>query len=723
MSGLSSKRLPACGRDWHRSTAWFVASLSCVGAMSVGEAQDANRRDLEEVIVTAQRREERLQDVPVSITVLGGVELDKSTAQGITEQLNRVPGVATNVTMQGGGTQVAVRGVTAGGPLFNGSSPIAYYLDSVPFGLVKTAVAPDSNAYDLERVEVLRGPQGTLYGASALNGVVRVLTKNADPDNFEFKARTAASTTKDGGENYRGDMAINVPLIEGKLAIRGVAGYEDWSGWIDKPNDKDANASEIRNLRLKVSAQPTDKFSIDASAWVSRGDFDAPSVATDSGINTTLLKETMHTDYDVFNVGMTYEFSAFSLTSTTSYLEYENAGDLDLAALFGAPVPPLFTGLDSKVFSQEFTLNSAQEGSWRWSAGGIYRDAEDRLLQTLGALLPVPIDFADFSESMAIFGQITRLFLDGRVEITAGLRYFEDDVTQVENQPSSGVPTDPLLPPDKRTFDATSPRVVVTYHPSDTATLYASYSEGFRSGFNQNANVKRSAPQFPPLDADTLKNYEIGAKGNVGGGRFTYNTAAYFIQWDDVQQTVAVIANGVPVTALLNGPSASGLGFEFAVATEPLDGLELGVNFSWNDLTMDKPVRSLGGSGSPVVLFDKGDRLNGSAEYTVGAAVDYSFALGGSGFKGQFSTAANYISEQSGRAIMGEESVVIEGDETLIARAAFAIDSPRHWTATLFAENITNEQNATIRDAFVESWARRPRPRTVGLQFEYRFGP
>src|SRR5690606_2693475 len=129
--------------------------------------ESAQRRSLEEIVVTAQKREEKLQEGPISISVMSGVELDRSTAQGVTEALTQVPGVAVNVTNQGGGTQMIIRGVTAGGALAAGSSPVSYYVDMVPFGFVRNAIAPDPNAYDLERVEVLRGPQGTLYGASA----------------------------------------------------------------------------------------------------------------------------------------------------------------------------------------------------------------------------------------------------------------------------------------------------------------------------------------------------------------------------------------------------------------------------------------------------------------------------------------------------------------------------------------------------------------------------
>src|SRR5690606_34069684 len=175
---------------------------------------------IEEIVVSAQKREENLEQVPISISVLDGSRLDQSSAHGITEALGRVPGVSAFPHTQGGGAFVTIRGAAASGPVFGGSSPVAYYLDSIPFGLAQTAIAPDANAYDLERVEVLRGPQGTLYGASAQNGVVRVLTKDADPETFDFKARASLSSVRDGGDGYRGDAAINLPLIEDKLAAR-----------------------------------------------------------------------------------------------------------------------------------------------------------------------------------------------------------------------------------------------------------------------------------------------------------------------------------------------------------------------------------------------------------------------------------------------------------------------------------------------------------------------
>ena len=129
--------------------------------------------------------------------------------------------------------------VGASGQSQNGSSTTGYYLDSVPLGFVKSSITPDPDAYDLQRIEVLRGPQGTLYGAGGENGLVRILTNEADVDKFDLKGRATGSATDGGGANYRGDVAVNVPIVPGQLAIRAVVGYSDLGGWVDQPVRKD----------------------------------------------------------------------------------------------------------------------------------------------------------------------------------------------------------------------------------------------------------------------------------------------------------------------------------------------------------------------------------------------------------------------------------------------------------------------------------------------------
>jgi iron complex outermembrane receptor protein len=709
--GPSSKSIGAA--------ALLTATVTCLATFGASAAERA-RQDaaLEEVIVTAQKRSQRLQDVPISISVLGSADLDKSTSEGLAQMLNRVPGIATTTAAQGGGTQLAIRGVTSGGALFNGSSPIAYYLDSVPFSLVRMAIVPDVSAYDIDRVEIMRGPQGTLYGASAQNGVVRVLTTDANVDDFEFKARTSISDTHGGTESYRGDMAINVPIIEGKLAARAVVGYQDLGGWIDRVNEEDANDARLRNARLKINAQITDNLSVGLSSWISRNEFGAPPLANDSGSNDSQVSEPTTTDYDAYGLSVIYQGAGFSIESRTGYLDFRNEGYLDYA-MIGVPDTLLLTRIKSEMFSQEVIL-SGDTDAWRWTLGGMYREAEDEPFQWRRQYT-VPNRYTDNSESFAIFGELTRLLADGRFEITAGLRYFEDDVAYDEY--SRGVLTAPIpedqLVHTRAKFDAVSPRVVLTWHPSRATTVYASYSEGFRSGFSQGGNVIATSPQFPPTDADTLKNYEIGFKGSLAGGRVTLDAAAYYIDWQDVQQVLTVNI-GTPttpinVTASINGESASGFGYEMSLAAQATDRLSLGLNFSWNDLGFDAPVYS-----DTVVLFKKGDRLNLSSEYTAGGYVNYAIPISGGKHEVLLGLSGSYISEQDNRIVVGD-LLVAEGDAMFIGRATVSLDLLDRWSATLFVDNVTDEDGSAVRSPFTPNWNTHTRPRTVGAQFEYRF--
>jgi iron complex outermembrane receptor protein len=666
---------------------------------------------LEEIIVTAQKRAEILQDVPISMSVLTGDALDASTVQNVTEALSRVPGVSVNQIFLGGGTQVPVRGVAAGLALDTGSSPTAYYLDSVPFGFAKSAIGPDPDAYDLQRVEVLRGPQGTLYGASALNGVVRVLTMDADTEQLAFKARTSVSETDGGGENYRGDAALNLPIIEGKLGMRAVVGYQNLGGWIDKPNGRDVNDAEVRNMRLKIKAQPTEQLSMGLSVWLSRADYEGMSAGDDKARSSSTIDEPITTDFDAFGLQIAYDFSGVTVTSATSYLDYSNESTLGIANTF-----TLDSTFDAKTFAQEVNVRSEEGKSWLWSLGSIYRDSKDSEYQLIPGIYAAPTRLENTSKSYAVYGELTRLLVGGRLELTAGLRYFDDEVEQKEQSRFTGAAPDQFINADSG-FDATTPRFVVSWHHSDAMTAYASYGEGFRSGSHQSPAVLEQAP-LRPAEPDTLSNYEIGVKGNALDRVFQFDAAVYYMDWQDVQQSIAV---AVPVggtvryiTAVVNGDSASGVGADVGLTINPIRGLSLGMNFSWNDLTADKEIFSAG-----VSLYEPGDRVAFSPEYTAGLSADYAIAVGGNGYEARLSASANYTSETESRGVSGGVRVVTPNDDMLIGRTTLSLDSPEHWTVAVFVDNVNNEKGSPARSGNPD-WNVRVRPRTFGLQFEYR---
>ena len=240
----------------------------------------------------------------------------------------------------------------------------------MPFGFVKTAIVPDPNPYDLERIEVLRGPQGS-YGATALNGVVRVLTKDAD-------LRTTSSSRHGHPPRVRKRVARTIarmqrPMshyIPGKLAVRASMGYQSLSGWIDKPTGKDANDAEIRNARVKINAQPTEQLSIGLSAWISRDDFAAPNVGGEDLTNPSLLDESIAMDYDAYGVKVGYQANGFWIVSNTSYLEFRNKSQLDVAAGVPGLDLRLYTNLPARTFAEELLLNPAARaiGAGPWEA-------------------------------------------------------------------------------------------------------------------------------------------------------------------------------------------------------------------------------------------------------------------------------------------------------------------------------------------------------------------
>jgi len=677
------------------------------------EAANDQPARLEEIVVTAQKREQRLQDVPISISVLTGDNLDKSSFTGVTDALSLVPGVSASTTAQGGGTLLAVRGVIAGGPAFAGSSPIGYYVDSVPFSLMGFAIAPDFNAFDLQRIEVLRGPQGTLYGASSENGLVRVLTNDPDLNHFELKGRATGSYTGDGGSgNYRADTAINVPLIEGKLAARAVVGYESLSGWIHNQVEDHTNGADLLNVRLKIAAQLTDALSIGLSAWSTHNRYGAPSVADSNNLFEGPLSQETRVVTDAFGAKIGYTFDAFSVTSTTSYLRYYDDGLTDQSPT--GFQSDLITNYRSSVTSEELLLTSNPGTEWRWSFGAFYRnDVEHDYEEFTVDPFEPPFSVTLGSSSTAIYGDVGHHFLGGKFEWAIGARYFHD---YVQNRDDVEVPGVPLYR-GAGTFVHTSPRATLSWYPAETTTLYATYSQGFRSGFPQFGSTFHVDPNIPPARPDKLDNYEIGAKGDLLDRKISYDAAVYYLKWRDIIGEFEVpFFPGSPqgTTAQINGTSASGVGFDLAITARPLEGLDIGVTGNWNNLSYDTDVPALNQT-----LFMKGDRLNYSPEYTVGAFSHYHFPIGGTGYSGTFAASANYIAKQYIHNSFGSVFINYGTSQTSV-RTSFALASPHGWTATAFVDNLTNN-HPDIPNIFstLTTYDPRVRPRTIGLQIDY----
>jgi len=689
-----------------------AAGGDVVQAPTAGSSQSPNRETshperrnavLEEIIVTAQKREERLRDTPISIGVLSGEVLEASSARGITDVLNQVGGVSVTET-QPGQAQVVLRGVVPGA----GSSTAAYYQDEVPFAFNRFADLPDTSAFDLSRIEVLRGPQGTLYGANSLSGVVRVLANDADLNAFAMKGRMRASSTESGDENYAGDAALNVPLIPGKLAVRAVAGYSDLSGFIDSSMDgkNNINDTQAQNYRLRVNWQPTENFS--AKLGYSRSDVhnNAPSLAFDDF--TTPFSSNQATDrvMDIYSLVAEYKWSNVSLLSSTGYIDYKTSSRLEELLGGGDAINYLDDEL-ARAFSQEIRLVSNFSGSWQWSAGGFYRDSNNKVVQDVRPIFTGLYEQGSISESYALFGELTRFFDDGKFKLTAGLRYANDRETIQDL--GTFFPGEQPLQPDKTVeFDHVTGRLVLSYKPDESSMIYGSVATGFRGGLLQAPAVTAVAPDLKAVDPDSLISYEVGAKGTLLDGVIAWEGAVYYTDWTDTQQSLIL---PIGFFARVNAGDASGLGVDATLSYQPTRALTLWTSVGWNDLKLSKDVLSDG-----VVLFQKDSRLNNSPERTGAVGASYRAPTAKEGLDVVLSGNFAYGSQRLLRYLTAGVVNETLSDDYRSVKASIGLAADR-WTLDLYGDNLTNDGGAiTPPDTNTAGTSVRQRPRTIGLQ-------
>lgn len=695
-----------------RSIVAASASLSALWA-ATSPAQNVDsgatagtRSGVEEIVVSAQRRgDERLVETPVSIGVLSGADLDRGSSRSVADVLNQVGGV-TLIETRPGQSDIAIRGVVAGA----GTSTTGYYLDELPFAFIDQTQAPDASAYDLARVEVLRGPQGTLYGANALSGVVRILTNDANLDRLEAKGRARGSSTHGGGENYGGDLAVNVPIIPGKLAVRGVASYGEYGGYIDSSltGAQEINDSRTQAYRLKLNYQATDRLSMKLGLTHSQIDTGAPSYSFDDLTTPFSGDQSDDRGYDTYNLILEYRGDSFSVLSASSYLDYALDTRTEIL-LSGTSRLNYLNRFSIDILSQEVRVNSSLDGPWQWSAGAYYKKAEQDQFQNAQPTFPNP--FADYneSESYAVFAELTRT-LGERFELTGGLRYFSDDLTSIEK---SNFFATPLTPPREATFDRVTGRVILKYTLNDDSMLYGSVSTGFRSGLNQTSAVTTIDPSFPAVKPDSLITYELGGKATLWEGTAVLDTAVYYTKWTDTQQSLVIPAG---FGARVNAAGASGMGVDISLLYQPTSDLSLQASVGWNDLLFDENVLQRG-----VVLFSEGARLNSSPEYTASLGGSYNFPIGLAHVRGVAGTSMNYSSEKIRRSLTGVILSQAESDAILQANARLGVEADR-WTAELFAENLFNEDGrVTAPDLGVGNQSVRLRPRTIGLQATFQF--
>jgi iron complex outermembrane recepter protein len=703
-------------------------------AQETTRATSTDASALEEVVVTATRRSESARDIPMSISAVSEAQLERSGALEAKDVVRMVPGVAYTENSSGQAV-LAVRGVQSTAVFGNLQQTVALYNDEVPvLDLVIPWTVPRLQLFDAERVEVLRGPQGTLFGAGALSGAIRVISNKPDLANYGGAAEASLTTVKGGDIGGSVDAMLNLPVVTDQFALRAVGFYDSSPGWIDNPNlGKDTNSSKLYGGRIQARWKPTENFDLIASASVEvNKPHDSAYVPYGSNSDTATYRvPNFNTDNTrIFSVDATYTMPWAALTSSTSYLERTATSSLDFSdfanVLTGlTAVSPLIDRFNTDNFVQELRLASRGEGSFKWLIGGFFEDYKLNLHEQIsqegvaGTASPYGGFFpTDFLEDIGIrtkirdyaaFGEASYDIAPGLM-FTAGARYshYALDTT---NQ--GGISGQTLFdgPPSTVTKSASNsavtPKVSLSYKPDKHTMIYALASKGFRTG---NTNLVspidpftgQSLPQS--FEPDTLWNYEIGAKLGLLDNRLSINASAFYIDWQKIQLQVRT-SSGLPYTA--NAGTAISKGAELEVVGKPTSSFEIGTSLAYTDAKLTSVV-----AGVPAAKV--GDQLPGSAPFTAYLYGEYSLPVGRATnvlLRADYSYTGRQFSDLGN---LNNPNALRYGDASVVgARATLRAGS---YEFGLFVQNLFNDRSAVAARTFFLSKAEiRQTPRTVGV--------
>ena len=677
--------------------------------------------ELEEIVVTAQRREQNISDVSQAVQALSGDDLDELNITNFEEMITLIPGAIQNSTISHGSNVYSIRGVAASET--DGDATVGYYLDNFAFSIPGRPYAPVTDLYDTERVEVLRGPSGTLYGLGSLGGTIKVITKDPVIGEFEGSFKATVSEIDDGDSSYTGDIVINAPISD-NAAIRAVLSIKDIGGWAEIiPSDQtDGNPYEALTGRLKLLVEPNEKTSVKFTYWrqdseqeyANRLTYPSPP-AIDNVFGETF------SDYTIYILDVAYDLGFAMLESTTGYMENtvisNNGGFIPGIGNFSSLWP-----LESENFNEDIRLTSKSEGAWSWIIGAFYQDGEtfggqDVLLPDFG-FNSINASNLLSSESWAIYGEASRTSEDEKWVLTIGGRYYEEKRGFNENSsvelltPLTGAP-DPIVTntvgTDSATNDTFNPRLNVAYYPSEDSMLYFEAAKGFRSGSITStaimtaSNATLGGTNYDNAsEPDTLWNYTIGGKWNLGS--VSIDLAAFFYDWGDAQVEISPALQ----TIVIPVADIEGRGIDLTIAWDtPIDGLSLYFSGNTNEVELDNVDEAI---VTKLPFMGDGSQLPGTAKST-------------------YSIRANLIRPLNNDMTLNANALFVQRDSVqsvFDGRIAPSIEllnanigvSKDNWKFGLFGRNLTEEEGPM---SMVGGQHSIPFPRTIGLSLETNF--
>ncbi|ASG24527.1 TonB-dependent receptor [Nitrospirillum viridazoti] len=734
-----------------------VAQTTPVPAAQDSDQKRDNSTGLEEILVTATRRAERLQDVPISITAFSQDELTQKGIVGVEGIARETPGVVLDHRSDNN-LSVTTRGISVNGYEAGLQSTTTVYLDDLPLTTIGNSVTLDPSLFDVERVEFLRGPQGTLFGSGSLSGALRILTKSPDLNRVDASVLTDTGYTPDAGavrQRYNG--MVNVPLVDDKLGVRVVGFYRHEDGYVDNVGTGVKNSNTLKDWggRGIILWKPTDRLSIRLMGLYEDSHPQDASLVTPSlgdRKRYTTMPDLYTSKSQLYNATIDYQFDWAHLTSSTSYGYQDGLFDVDLAGTFALALPfNLFDHGIWKTVVQETRLVSEKGGRFDWTVGTYYlhrdqylaaREASTPAYLATHGITGLPADgtfYSNVSNSssyeLAGFGELTYHITD-TLSAIGGLRYGKY-ATTVDVAPGfnslyfayalGGIRAPLALTPTPASSTAypdaekASWKASLTYEPSHDLTLYATVSTGYRTPvYNARAG---SVSTVSPTDlviptgasSDDLTNYEIGLKGRWWDGRLTANLAAYYIDWQNLQVQANRVSDSVQFATNIGAAESKGL--EAEVTLEPVHGLVLGLNAAVNDAKvtgLSAQEAQISGAVNGASLASP--HLQGSFFGTYGYTL-FGTIPGFSGFQVQH-VGSFPVGFPNTPGTLGKPSALYDHTDSYTLLNLQTGATFGKVTATLYGENLTNSRAITYvhPEAFVYSRYAIVRPLTFGLR-------
>lgn len=730
-------------------------SLSAQSVFADTEASDIR----EEVVVTAAKREQSLKDFPGSISVVKTDTLNPGAS--LSDVANQVPGFTLLDSGPRGITSLVMRGLRMDsisyGDFGGDGATVATYVDNIP--LQGFFVPPAFSLKDLQQIEIVRGPQGTLYGNASVAGLMRYITAKPDLNKSTLSVDTALSQTKGNHDfNYDTDLIVNAPLIDNELAVRLLLGQEKNQGFIDNPYllagaKKDINDDETKQVRTSLLWKPSDEFSLSGSYHYQKNQAEDRQASNeaftgDQYTASNKYQQPMTGTLKLASIDASYQFNVATLTASINRYDYATQKRADQTDFFltayGANYYELYKEFSAygnadftvKKDSAEIRLVSPDDQPWRWLTGaffstddldGYIADYVPGFASVFNEYRPHDLDYiktqVESLHEQSFYSEISHDIMP-EWEVTLGGRVFRygDDLTSCSllfpaatSYVGDNYPLKCVNSYDKKTGGLG--KFSTRYKFNSQQAIYFSVAEGFRRGGA--TALPADVVNHRSYKPDTAINYELGNHADFLAERLQVNAAVFYMDWKSIQTPISFFENGKRHNATANAGTAKTEGVELEALVLLAKAWELSLDYTFSQAELTETVSNINGAGQNVY---KGDRLPGSPRHHLSIGIDYTQPIGNAIFNaGVHSSYLGAINTTLNK----ESSDYAELDSYTITNVNACIRL-QDWRFGLFVNNIANARGITAKRT--PEWFGSKgqfeyvtRPRTTGLFANYQF--